>query len=188
MIHLFIGRSGPFTWGFNVKRIGVIIGMAALLAGCNSVQRSATLATPVAAGQPLSASPGDVVMDVKITKSLPNAFGNADLFGRTTDAGRVIVQLVAAKDGEARLVRQDTIIETNETTMTRTPIVSSYSERTRTGRHTVTTVIPPRVPAGYTVAGAPIELTLKPGQSVTVEGRTLTAAEIGPNRLDYTLN
>lgn len=172
-----------------VRGLVSVASVAALLGACSPVERQAALVTPGIAGQRLSAGPGDIVMDVKVTKSLPNAFGNADLFGRTTDAGRVLVQYVGSHAGEARLVRQDTVIETNETTMNRTPIVSSRTETGRFGRRTtVTTVSQARIPPGYAISGAPVTLNLKPGQSVTVEGRTLTVAEVGPNRVDYTLN
>lgn len=79
-----------------MMRIAVAVLVGCGLAACNPVQKNAQLVTTAAPGQPLSAGPGDTVMDVKLTKSLPNAFGGADVFGRTTDAGRVVVQYVGS--------------------------------------------------------------------------------------------
>ncbi|SEI04414.1 hypothetical protein SAMN02799636_05128 [Methylobacterium sp. 275MFSha3.1] len=170
------------------------------LAACNPVQKNAQLITTAAPGQPMSAGPGDTVMDVKVTKSLPNAFGNADLFGRTTDAGRVTVQYVGSQGKTANLIRQNILIETNETTMTRTPLIIPNTQTTTVSGMVGTTpvsgsattqsysVVGPRTPQGYAQASPTIPIAVQEGRSVTLEGRTLTILRVQPNGIEYTVN
>lgn len=181
----------------RVVFVAVVLGS---LAACNPVQKNAQLVTTSAPGQSLSAGPGDTIMDVKITKSLPNAFGGADIFGRTTDAGRVVVQYVGSQGKTANLVRQNILIETNETTMTRTPLIIPTTQTTTVNgmvgmtpvSGTATTqniaVIGPRTPQGYSSAGPAIPITVQEGRSVILEGRTLTILRVMQNGIEYSLN
>jgi len=66
----------------------------------NTSRTSSGLLRPAA----LHAGIGDTVIDLKLTQSLPNAFGKADIFGRTRDAGRVIVRLVGLDGNQATFV------------------------------------------------------------------------------------
>lgn len=45
-------------------------------------------------------------MDLEVAKSLPNVFGNADIFGRTTNAGRVTAQYASSQAKKATLIRK----------------------------------------------------------------------------------
>lgn len=182
-----------------MRMVGVVVA-AGLLAACNPVQKNAQLVTTTAPGQPLSAGPGDTVMDVKITKSLSNAFGGADIFGRTTDAGRVVVQYVGSQGKTANLIRQNILIETNETTMTRTPLIIPTTQTTTVNGMVGTTpisgtattqnvaVIGPRTPQGYSSSSPAISIAVQEGHSVTLEGRTLTVLRVSPNGIEYSLN
>ena len=94
----------------------MVVATPALSQGLN---RSADLVSP----QSGRADPGDLVMDINVTEALPNAFGGADLFGRRRPAGRTVVQYLGIQNGMAYFSRQSTSISSNETTMTRTPLL-----------------------------------------------------------------
>ena len=112
-------------------RYALLVGMTlGLLPCCSSIERKTELAFSAPPGQTLTAGPGDTVLDFKATKSLPNAFGKADLFGRTTDAGRIVVRYVGTENGNAIFVRSDLIVESNKTTMTETPLITSNTSNT----------------------------------------------------------
>ena len=188
------------TGNLTMMRVSLVVWAAAGLAACNPVQKNAQLVTTSAPGQLLSAGPGDTVMDVKISKSLPNAFGGADVFGRTTDAGRVIVQYVGSQGKTANLIRQNILIETNETTMTRTPLIIPTTQTTTVNGMVGTTpvsgtattqnltVIGPRTSQGYSSASPAIPIAVQEGRTVTLEGRTLTVLRVSPNGIEYSLN
>src|SRR5262249_14354434 len=73
-------------------------------------------------------------MDIKRTESLPNIAGKADLFGRTRETGRVTVRFVGIEDNQAIFLRQDVVIQNNETTMSRSPMVMpTYQNTTLSG-------------------------------------------------------
>lgn len=183
-----------------MMRAALAVLAAGGLAACNPVQKNAQLITTTAPGQPMSAGPGDTVMDVKVTRSLPNAFGNADLFGRTTDAGRVTVQYVGNQGKTANLVRQNILIEISERTMTRTPHIIPNTQTTTANGMVGTTpvsgsattqnysVIGPRTPQGYAQASAAIPIAAQQGRSVTLEGRTLTILRVQQNGIEYSVN
>ena len=62
---------------------------------------------------------GDIVYSAEKRKSLPNAFGKSDLFGRTTTAGRTTVVYSGIKDKKAFFERKSTDVDSGETTMNR---------------------------------------------------------------------
>jgi len=68
----------------------------------------------------LVAGVGDVVLQLSKKKSLPNAFGKADIFGRTTPTGMVVVQYAGIENGNPVFYRSANIIETGATTMNST--------------------------------------------------------------------
>ena len=72
--------------------------MALSLGACAPVeQQTPELGRPLAPGKALIAGVGDVVLDLRLKESLPNAFGKADIFGRTREAGRVVVRYVGSQ-------------------------------------------------------------------------------------------
>jgi hypothetical protein len=91
------------------------------LAACGSTDRQfVTDARPSTAGQVKQVGVGDTVLDLKITEPLPNAFGKADVFGRTRAAGRVIVRYLGERGEMAFFSRQDVTIQSSDTIMSRT--------------------------------------------------------------------
>jgi hypothetical protein len=170
-----------------------------LTTACNSVQRNAELAVSSAMGQRLRAGPGDTVVDIKVTKSLPNAFGKADLFGRTTDAGRIVVRYLGSQGKTARFARQDLVIESGETTMTRTPLIIPNQSTTNvygtvdgtrfsgTATSNSYAVIGPRPTNSHAFAMAPVEPTVQEGRSIQVEGRTLTVLNVTSEGIEFSV-
>ena len=74
-------------------------------------------------GSQLQTYIGGVIFKIKRTSALPNAFGNADVFGRKVDRGFVELRYLGqTSDGKVKLKITDVETMSNETTMNRTPI------------------------------------------------------------------
>lgn len=95
--------------------------MAAAMVGCTAIQERST--TNISENTPLYAGAGDALLKIDTVKNLPNAFGKADVFGRTTPTGRTTVTYHGVRNGKAILVRESLDIETGATTMNSTPLV-----------------------------------------------------------------
>jgi hypothetical protein len=136
------------------------------------------------------AYPGEVVLNFRVTSALPNIFGAADIFGRRKEAGSVVVQFAGVRDGSAVFYRQDVIINSGETTMTRTPLFIPSQRNTQfegqIGRQDFSgsstshgmIVVPPRPQPGTSVATTPIEIMVPRGGRMRVEGRMLTVQSV----------
>lgn len=112
----------------------VIVLLMLALAGCGEIKEQSTMSRPAVAGRPYLAGTGDTVMDLKLTQSLPNAMGRADAFGRTRDSGRIIVRYLGMSGNQAVFARQDVAIQSNETTMSRSPMpLPTYSQTNGSG-------------------------------------------------------
>ncbi len=82
----------------------------ATLTACAPISYSGHVEQPT--GRNLEAGIGDTVMMIKTVKSMPNAFGRADIFGRTTPTGMVSVQFLGVQGNIAKFVRHGVDIET----------------------------------------------------------------------------
>jgi hypothetical protein len=184
-----------------IKRLsahGALLLSVPTLAACNSVETKTSLMTP-ATGIVMSAGPGDSVMSFQSRRSLPNAFGKADLFGRTTNAGGTTVRYLGTRGGQAVFERSDVQVMSNATTMSETPLIIPHTTNTNiTGRIGTTPVygsanstsyqyIPARGSSQYATASQPIQFSLGNGQSVKVSGKTLRVVRVGPASVDYRL-
>lgn len=99
----------------------ILLVAAVLISGCATIEHTSNTEQPI--GQPKIVGVGDVVLRVNKQRNLENAFGKADLFGRTTNEGFSELRFAGVeKSGEVVLYRKDVRIITNETTMSRTPI------------------------------------------------------------------
>lgn len=84
--------------------------------GCATVEQQSSIDRPTNIQS--FASVGDVVLRVNITEDLPNAFGRADVYGRTRDRGFSELRYVGlSPTGNPVFRRRDVDIQTNETTM-----------------------------------------------------------------------
>lgn len=178
---------------------GTAIALFALtLAACETVETKTTLTTP-ASGQVRTAGPGDTVMSFESRRALPNAFGKADLFGRTTNAGGTTVRYVGSRGGQAVFERNDVQVTSNATTMSETPLILPTTSRTNvygsvghmpvsgTATSASYQYIPARGSSQYATAQRPIQFGLGSGQSVTIEGRTLRIIRVGAASVEYRL-
>ena len=163
--------------------------------------RKAELMTSGPPGSVKTAGVGDMVIDMKITRPLPNIVGRADMWGRTMDAGRVMVRYVGNDpSGRASFVRQDVFINSNDSTLSRTPMVlpttSTSTMRGQVGTVPVSAqetttgyaVIPPTPAQSSSGALPPVTLYARPGGFIAVEGYTLTVHEIGDSAIRYSIS
>ena len=150
---------------------------------------------------PLMAGIGDAVYKSTTEKNLPNAFGKADLFGRTTPTATTTVIFEGVRDGIAIFNRKTTDIDTGATTMNSTPIVINNSQtRTTTGSIGNTpiygqtnvqgpsTILPPNTPsARYMERNANIIAidTKKLPSNIVVEGILIRVLEVDSGSVRY---
>lgn len=111
---------------YRVKSLPLL--MVALLAGCASIEHRTSVAVPV--GVEKAAGVGDVVFKATAEKSLPNAFGRADVFGRTTPTGLTTVIYEGLRGEKVVFSRASTDIDTGATTMNSSSIVIDRSSTT----------------------------------------------------------
>jgi hypothetical protein len=179
-----------------------LVGMGLALAGvgCSPIEQQSSMAKPAVAGRAYVAGVGDVVMDLKRTESLPNIAGKADIFGRMRDTGRVLVQFVGLEGNQAVFVRQDVTIQTNETTMSRSPMVMpTYQNTTLSGNVGVVpvsgtatttglTYLPPQSSSSYPIQGSQIRVAAPIGGSVLVEGHRISVLRAVDGGIEYSVN
>jgi hypothetical protein len=182
--------SSPFA--FRIPMLVSVVGLAA----CAPVETKTSLTTP-SSGAVMSAGPGDVVLSFQSRRALPNAFGKADLFGRTTNAGGTTVRYVGSRGGRALFERTDVQVESNATTLSETPLIVPTTTNTRvsgtvghtpvTGQATSTSYqyVPPRDSSQYATAQRPITFSLSEGEKTTVAGRTLRIIRVQPSSVEY---
>jgi hypothetical protein len=146
-----------------------------MLTACGAIEYQSDLIKPAVASRAYLAGVGDTVLDLKQTQSLPNAFGRADLFGRTRDAGRVTVRFVGLDGNQAVFVRQDVAIQSNETTLTQGPqIVPGW--------------VPPANAYSYPMQAGQLQLAAPVGGSMLVEGRRLNVLRSVDGAIEYSVD
>lgn len=173
--------------------------LALALAGCGDIKEHAAMSRPAVAGRPYTAGAGDTVMDLRLSQSLPNAFGRADAFGRTRDSGRVIVRYLGMNGSQAVFARQDIAIHSNETTMNRSPMpLPTYSQTSGSGyignipvsgsSSTIgTTWVPPQQASIFPLPAGQVQLAVPIGGSALIEGRRLTVLKPVDGGIEYTV-
>jgi hypothetical protein len=109
-------------------RANLLLSFSLFLTSCASVQQQSVVATPVA--QPLVAGVGDVVLRAEGRESMPNAFGRADIFGRTRSTGFTTIQYGCLQGGKVVLLRSGVVTQSDATTMNSTGIIVPTQQRT----------------------------------------------------------
>jgi hypothetical protein len=116
--------------------------------------------------------------------------GGADIFGRRRPAGRTVVQYLGIENGTAYFSRQSTSISSNETTMTRTPLLIPRNTQTTingqigtrtfsgTAATSETTIVGPRPHSESQVGLAPLTLGVKVGESLRAAGHELRVLRV----------
>jgi hypothetical protein len=166
-----------------MRNLAICFSLAGLLAGCAPIQETANISTPI--GQSLRAGVGDVVIRAEGKESLPNAFGRADLFGRTRSTGFTVVQYGGLRDGKALLVRSGVIMQSDVTTMDGIGTGTVVA-----GQNTATAIYsPPRTPnvTNMQQPSIPIEVDWHRNPRVPMAGRTIVIETADATSLTYHL-
>ena len=101
----------------NGKTIISIFLASLLVVSCGAIQKSTVSENTY--GVKKMVGIGDIVWSAEMRKSMPNAYGGADIWGRTTTAGRTTVVYAGTKTGIAYFKRNTVHIDSGETTMNR---------------------------------------------------------------------
>jgi len=99
-----------------------------LITGCSSIEQQSRISTPV--GQTSTAGVGDVVLRVEGRESMPNAFGKADIFGRTRPTGFTTIQYGGMQGDKVILLRSAVATQSDATTMNSTPLILPTQQNT----------------------------------------------------------
>lgn len=137
----------------------VAVLFAAQVQACAPIEHTEKITQPV--NQVLYAGIGDPIITISMEKSLPNAFGQADVFGRTTPTGMITVQYLGSEGTVARFVRRAVDINTGATTMNSSPIVVPNTQTTTTSGFVSTTP----VAATSTIYAPPTIIPANPPQA-----------------------
>ena len=111
-----------------MKTSYVLLVLSVCVAGCGNIENTARVAQDL--DKPLIAGIGDTVIEVETRESLPNAFGNADILGRTRPTGKVFVTYIGVEQGRAAFERTNVKLQSSATTMNSTPIIIPRSSTT----------------------------------------------------------
>lgn len=102
--------------------------LLAMPIGCAPIRQETRVLTPV--GQVFTAGVGDQIFVAQTVESMPNAFGRADLYGRTRPTGMVLLTYGGMKEGKAILLRSGVVTQSDATTMNSTPLAVPTQQRT----------------------------------------------------------
>ena len=182
-----------------MKKLLLLIAPLVFVISCASIDYKTNVAQRM--DTPLTAGVGDAVYKSTTEKNLPNAFGKADIFGRTTPTATTVVIFEGVRDGVALFSRKTTDIDTGATTMNSTPIVINNSQtRTTTGSIGNTpvyaqtnvqgpsTILPPNTPAArYMERNANLISvdTKKLPSNIAVEGMTIRVLDVDGGSVRY---
>jgi len=101
--------------------------IALMAGGCAQVQQRQQLAEPV--GLVMRTPVGGAIATIVKDRDLPNAFGRADIYGRTIDAGYTrIVYRGRGSDGSVLVEQIDVDVKSNASTLTRAPVIYSRTQ------------------------------------------------------------
>lgn len=173
--------------GRRLAILGCIVTLSAILA-CSPVETRSGLDRPTGVS---FASAGDLLLRVNRQDDLPNAFGRADLFGRTRDRGYTEIRYMGLNaNGNPTFRRRDVEIATNETTMSRSGGFSTYSAQA-SGKRTGTAASASYAATGATFIPAQAQVIPLPPDTIEIvldlrDGRTLTIGQHGAEILEAT--
>lgn len=143
---------------------------------------------------------GDAVLTVENSESLPNAFGGADIFGRTRPTGTTTVYYTGYRGGKAQFNRRDVLIQSDKTTMNSTPVVVNpstqtyysgnvggvfYSGNSSTSAYPI--IVPPNTPQDRVAGIRDLNLSVGIDEQVVVAGKTFTVLAADANQVTYSL-
>lgn len=187
-------------------RVIVIALIFGFLSACASIEKSRLAEQPT--NQPLLAGKGDTVLKVNKQRDLENALGNADLFGRKTNEGFSELRFVGIeKSGAIVFYRNDIRIVTNETTMSRSGVSSTFGSANTTasgsyyGNENYGTVsgsastnyssstLSPTSDFHAVIPQNTTPIVLKPGDNkIVMEGYVLEVLDVSSGALQYKIS
>lgn len=170
-----------------------------LFISCASIENHNQTHQPV--GQQLIAGKGDAVLRISHERNLPNTFGGSDIFGRKTNTGETILTFAGTKDKKVYFHKSGMVINSNETTMSRTGMFIPTSDTTTmtgmvgttpvmaTATHQSNTYIPPS-PSREIVTpknATNIVVNLNEERFLATEGYIVEIISASANNLTYTI-
>jgi len=170
--------------------LGLIIVSLLLSTSCAPISQTSEITQPV--GQTLQAGVGDTVLTIDQRESMPNAFGNADVFGRTRPTGMITVQFMGLDGSLAKFVRNGITIDSGMNTMNSTPLVLQNSTTVNSPAGIITTygaptVVPATPPPQNVVPqmSVALEIDLTKVRVLPVAGRVVEVIDATPTSLTY---
>lgn len=176
------------------------------LVSCGDITPSSRVSSDgiqIAEGQYI-AGVGDAVLEVVRQESLPNAFGRADIFGRTRPTGTVGLYYAGRSENEAVFVRRDVAIQSARTTMNSSPTVMNLSSTSNysgtfggygysgtSSTFAAPVFLPPNTPQDQITGVREMRVTvpLDSGRnSLVIAGRRLTVLDADGNQVTYRLS
>jgi hypothetical protein len=173
----------------------------AALSACGEIEEiSSVKASGTRVGDSIVATRGDAVIEVINQESMPNAFGNADIFGRTRATGTTSFIFIGGTGSAANFIRRDVDVRSEKTTMNSTPIMvqntstttySGYVGNTNFGGKSNTSsapiFLPPNTPADQVtgVREIPISVPIKGNNTIAIGGTKFTVLSATRNQLTY---
>lgn len=146
---------------WQVNRLLPVLATLWLLVGCGEIRNTSRLSQPI--DERLVAGVGDAIIEIATNESLPNLFGNADLFGRTRPTGKVIVTYLGIEQGRAIIERHTIRMQSTATTMNSTPIfIPQTSTTAYSGVATFSGMAPSGGVMGSTVSSGSATTTAPP--------------------------
>ncbi len=133
-------------------------------------------------------------------ESLPDEFGGADVFGRTRDTGHITLRYAGVQDGRAQFVRNDTTINTNETTLsympTYVPVPQYSTTKGNSGNQsfqgttttTGTIVVPPKPISRTVTQSGNISVSVPIGGTLMIAGHRVNVIAANESSITYTAN
>jgi hypothetical protein len=144
---------------------------------------------------------GDAVLEMVQQESMPNAFGGADIFGRTRPTGTMALYYAGRSGNEAIFIRRDVTIQSARTTMNSSPVVINPSSTTNYSgtfggygyKETSSTVaspifLPPNTPQDQISGIREMRIAVplaSDKNSLVIAGRKLTVFNANNNQVTY---
>jgi hypothetical protein len=175
------------------------------LFGCGDIQQKSAVSTGgTQVGNEIVATRGDAIIEVVNTESMPNAFGAADIFGRTRATGTTQLIFVGGNGKVANFIRRDVAISSAQTTMNSSPVViqnnssTTFSGNVGGSRFSGTSntygaplFLPPNTPSDVVsgVREIPISVPVSSGKNtILIGGKTISVLAASANELRYSTN
>lgn len=178
------------------------LGFGAISFACAPIENQTQMnSSSVSIGEQNIAGKGDAVVTIQNSESMPNAFGGADIFGRTRPTGTTTLYYAGMRQGKARFNRRDVLIDSQKTTMNSSPVVINpssqtyysgnvggipYSGSAYTDAYPI--VLPPGSPDDRIVGVRDMTITVPIGETVVAGGTSFTVLSATPNQVTFKFN